>query len=318
MNSGKPLISVVIPSYNDEPIIRPFYKAIADTLSSQKAYDYELIYVDDGSSDGSQETLASLAEEDGRITYLELFRNFGQQRALFAGLSASKGDFVVTLDGDYQYKPEVIFQLVSAMGNEYDMASGIRTNRMDSWRVKLFSKIGNKLIRHILGVSIQDFGSVKAFSRSLVNKILNMKHYFSDVYPSALALQPTFIEVPVLHNPRPIGRSHWNVWKRFRLYVDLYVGYGDDQLQIPFRFGFLCSLGGLFFGICAVIYKSVFGHSASFVELGAWAFTALMLGMFFMAWSMTMSFLIRIYKQNIWGEPYVIRRVLESRKDSKP
>ncbi|KGF71697.1 hypothetical protein DO97_16095 [Neosynechococcus sphagnicola sy1] len=234
MSRSQPLISVVIPSYNDEPIIRPFYDAIVQTLGSQLDYGFELIYVDDGSVDPSPHTLSQLAKEDQRVTFIELCRNYGQQRALFAGLSVAKGDYVVTIDGDYQYPPEVILQLVQAMGHQYEMASGIRTHRRDNWCDILASKLGNLIIRKILAVNLQDFGSVKAFSRPLVDRILALRHYFSDVYPIALSLHPTFVEVKVLHKQRPSGRSHWNLWMRLKLYLYFYIGYSDDHFQIPF------------------------------------------------------------------------------------
>ena len=233
----RPIISVVVPSFNDRDIIMPFYEAIRRTLKSADRFDYEIVYVDDGSSDGSQDILASLAEQDPKVIYVELFRNFGQQKALFAGLSVSKGDYVVTLDGDYQYDPDVILSLVSAMGTTYDMASGIRIGRKGSCFEKWSSSLGNMFIRKILGISIQDFGSVKAFSRSLVDRILALKHFYSDVYPTALSLSPSLVEIPVNHKERFSGRSHWNFGMRFRIYLDLYIAYGNDEFRLPFQLG---------------------------------------------------------------------------------
>lgn len=306
-STSKPLISVVIPSYNDESIIIPFYKAIVSTLESQNEYDFELIYVDDGSSDGSQETLAKLAEQEPRVTFVELFRNFGQQRALFAGLSIARGDYIVTIDGDYQYPPEVILQLISAMGNQYEMASGIRVNRKDKFLDVLLSKIGNNIIRKILHVKIQDFGSVKAFSRLLVDRILTMKHYFSDVYPAALSLHPSLIEVNVLHKPRPVGHSHWNFWMRLKIYLDLYVSYEDDQFQFLFRFGLLMSIGGFLFWVFMTLYKFLLSHEATFTEISVLCFIISMFGLNFTAWSLALSFMSRVYKQNIHSDPYIIK-----------
>ena len=144
--SSKPIISVVIPSYNDCSIIRPYYEAITSYLEQQQDYDYELIYVDDGSSDGSQRTLTEIANSDDKVIYIELMRNYGQQRALFAGLSESNGDFVVTLDGDFQYDPEVITQLANALGNTYELASGIRKGRQDKKLDMMVSRLGNAAI----------------------------------------------------------------------------------------------------------------------------------------------------------------------------
>ncbi|MEJ2718566.1 MAG: glycosyltransferase family 2 protein [Deltaproteobacteria bacterium] len=310
MTRSKPLISVVVPSYNDKPIIMPFYEAIRKVLDSTDQFDYEIIYVDDGSSDGSQETLAAIAEQDPRVTYIELFRNFGQQRALFAGMSKSKGDYVVTLDGDYQYDPEAILQLVSAMGGQYDMASGIRVKRTGSFLEKWSSRLGNYIIRRILGIAIQDFGSVKAFSRTLVSKILNLRHSYSDVYPTALSLHPSLVEVLVDHKERYHGRSHWNIWMRFRIYLDLYIAYGNDEFSLPFRFGALVTVSGIGLLFFSFAYKTFLGHEATYAQLGIMSILWTLIGVFFAFWSLVMSFLVRIYKQNAWGEPYLIRRIV--------
>jgi polyisoprenyl-phosphate glycosyltransferase len=313
-NKPKPLISVVIPSFNDREIILPFYRAIKRTLDANDLYDYELIYVDDGSADGSQQTLTEIAQNDPKVVYVELFRNFGQQRALFAGLSASRGDYVVTLDGDYQYEPDVILRLVSAMGTAYDMASGIRITRKGSFLEKWASALGNLTIRRILRISIQDFGSVKAFSRSLVQRILSLKHFYSDVYPTALSLGPTLVEVPVDHKARHSGRSHWNMWMRFRIYLDLYIAYGNEEFQLPFQFGAMVALSGVALVFVLFAWKAFLTHQATYTQMGMLCALITLVGVFFCFWSLLMSFLLRIYKQNIWGEPYVIRKSIDQRE----
>lgn len=309
---GPPLITVVLPSYNDRPIIDPYYRAITAHLADRPDYDYELIYVDDGSSDGSPEELCRLATSDAKVTYIELYRNFGQQRALFAGLEASRGDFVVTLDGDYQYEPEVITQLVAAMGATYDLASGIRIGRQDTFSERVSSQIGNQLINKALGVEIKDFGSVKAFSRTLVDKILSQRHHFSDVYPSAFSLHPKMVEVEVAHKDRPYGTSHWNIWMRFKVYMDLYINYGDDQFYGVFKFGVFNIIGSVIFALLLLIYKAVLTHQASVVEILGIALLWCLMGVSFAIWSITMSYIVRIYKQNIHEGPIVIRQQISS------
>ncbi|MGR8919340.1 MAG: glycosyltransferase family 2 protein [Gammaproteobacteria bacterium] len=314
---SKSTISVVLPSYNDRGIVRPYYDAITELLAGQDDYDYELVYVDDGSTDGSQETLRQLAAADPHVTFVELMRNYGQQRALFAGLAQSKGDYVVTLDGDYQYEPDVILQLVNAMGSDYDMASGIRRKRRDRWTDVVASRVGNRIISDILNVRLADFGSVKAFSRRLVERVLEMRHFFSDVYPSACSLRPSTVEIEVEHRERLMGKSHWNIWMRLRLYVDLYVAYKDDQFQSPFRAGAVVSVLGLIGTVLLLGYKAVFGHSMSVTEIGFAGFVTVVLGFVVMAWSLTMTFLARIYKQNVFREPYMVRAVYRA-PDGEP
>ncbi|MGE0483638.1 MAG: glycosyltransferase family 2 protein [Gammaproteobacteria bacterium] len=305
----RPLISVVIPSYNDREIILPYFTAISATLDGQDEFDYELIYVDDGSSDDSQQVLRELAAGQQRVTYVELMRNYGQQRALFAGLSESKGDYVVTLDGDYQYEPEVILQLVAALRSGFDLVSGVRKQRKDNIKDVLTSRWGNAVIKAVLGIDVADFGAVKAFSRALVERILVLRHYYSDVYPTAYALRPTITEVPVDHRERLSGTSHWNTWMRLRVYADIYMAYTDDQFQTPFKLGANLSLLGATGGSALTLYKAVLSHAMSFVEIWFATFVVVVLGISAMAWSLTMALLSRIYKQNISRQPYAVRAV---------
>ncbi len=281
------------------------------------SFDYEIVYVDDGSSDGSQETLASLAQKDPKVLYVELFRNFGQQRALFAGLSVSRGDYVVTLDGDYQYEPDVILSLVKAMGTQYDMASGIRIRRKGSCFEKWSSSLGNMIIRKILGISIQDFGSVKAFSQSLVERILSLKHFYSDVYPTALSLEPSLVEIPVDHKERFSGRSHWNIWMRFRIYLDLYIAYGNDEFRLPFQLGAMIALAGIILLIVLFAWKTFLTHEATYMQMGMLCALVTLTGLFFSFWALVMSFLVRIYKQNMWGEPFLVRRMMNRNRSAR-
>ncbi|MBI2994961.1 MAG: glycosyltransferase family 2 protein [Gammaproteobacteria bacterium] len=308
----KLLISVVLPSYNDEPIIRPFYQAILKVLEGQSRYDFELIYVDDGSTDGSQTTLAEIASSNARVTYIELFRNFGQQRALFAGLSHARGDVVITLDGDFQYEPQVILQLADAFAESgCDVVSGVRDNRQDSWFGRLSSWIGNQMIRRILNVNLKDFGSVKAYSRQLVDRILGMRHYYSDVYPAAFSMRPTIREIDVKHLRRPHGVSHWDIWMRIKLYIDLYISYSDSQFNMVFKAGVVLTLfagAGLVF---VVLYKALLGHQASYFEIVSTAYQVGFTGALLAGWALLMSFVTRIYKQNMLEEPFAVRQIVK-------
>lgn len=317
MNNTKPLISVVLPSFNDEGIIQPHYEAITSVLNANDKYDFELIYVDDGSSDGSQETLANIAKNDPKVTFVELVRNFGQQRALFVGVSESKGDYVVTLDGDFQYHPRVILDLVEAMGTKYDIVSGIRTRRKGRIYEKWPSQIANKVIQKSLGVDVQDFGSVKAFSRSLVNKIIKLRHCYSDVYPAAFSISNNVVEIPVQHKERYMGESHWNIWMRFRVYLDIYVAYGRDELELPFRFGVYLTLFGIFLLFFSFAFKTILSHEATYAQLGILSTLLALLGVFFAFWSLVMSFVIRIYRENIWGEMFMLRRIIRDRQEQE-
>jgi glycosyltransferase involved in cell wall biosynthesis len=318
MNKRKKIISVVLPSFNDDPIILPYYKAITDKLESQMKYDFELIYVDDGSHDGSPATLQALSESDPRVTYIELFRNYGQQRALFAGLAASKGDYVITLDGDFQYGPEVILQLVEAMSDKYDLASGIRIKRQDPPFERATSYIGNHLIQKIFHSDIKDFGSVKCFSRILVDKITSYRHCFSDVYPAALSLHPSTIEIPVEHRERPVGTSHWNLWMRLNIYLNLYATYSDSRMHLSLALGILTTLLGIFAIGAWSAYSLVGSVGIYFLPIFMLCLLVFFTGIIMSYTAIIIHYLLRIYLQNSFTAPFTIRKVVKDGKEVDP
>src|SRR3989338_9277513 len=168
----RPLLSLIIPSYNDRDIIHPFYDAIDAVLKGQTRYDWEIIYIDDGSTDGSVNILKQLASQHSEVSFIELARNFGQQKACFTGLKHVHGDVVILLDGDYQYNPSCLQPLADKVMEGFDIVSGIRISRKDPLQMRLTSWIGQYFIRRILKISVGDFGSVKALSRFLVQQML--------------------------------------------------------------------------------------------------------------------------------------------------
>ena len=306
-------VSVVIPSYNDEPLIIPFYQAVKKAMDAWEGCDYELIYVDDGSADGSRETLAKLAMEDPKITYVELWRNFGQQRALFAGLRQSKGDFVVTIDGDYQYEPAAIRQLVEAMGTEgkCELASGVRAQRMDGALDMLLSKVGHVIIRNILGINVQDYGSVKCFSRKLVDRIVHLEHHYSDVYPTAFFLHPSFVETPVDHRPRTHGRSHWSFMMRFLLYLDMYIIHKNYFFVNVIKLAAAAAAASAAVGLADMALILSSGPTDARLWGGAIAVGSFFSCVFAALWALSMSYILRLYKQNIIGAPYIVHRLFK-------
>lgn len=301
------LLSVVIPSFNDAPIIRPFHAAIVAELEGQSRWRWEIVYVDDGSSDESPDILRTLANADPRVTALILLHNFGQQRALFAGLDHARGDVVVIIDGDYQYEPSTILALADAIGPDVDMASGIRRDRADPAGDKFFSAIGNRLLALILESKLTDYGSAKGFARPLVDRVLKMRHHFSDVLPAALSMRPRVAEVVVAHRPRPHGRSHWNVWMRALLLVDTFVQYGHRRTDLALKGGTaLVALAIL----CALLAPVAPGPWYAWIAAAAYAFA---LGVGAIAWTLAMRYIVRIYRNGMSGEPYIVREKIGGR-----
>src|SRR4051812_21538172 len=153
------MISVVIPIHNEEPAILPLYDRLTTVLEVVQR-PYEIIFVDDASTDRSFELLANLVETDGRLKVVRLRRNFGQTAALSAGFDQAEGDIIVSLDGDLQHDPEDIPALLRKVDEGYDIASGWRKNRIDNAVTRRIpSRVANWLMYKVSGVQLRDFGT---------------------------------------------------------------------------------------------------------------------------------------------------------------
>ncbi|MBI2340379.1 MAG: glycosyltransferase family 2 protein [Deltaproteobacteria bacterium] len=315
----KPLVSLVITSYNDREIIRPYFEAISKTLSTQTQYAWEIIYVDDGSTDGSVGILESLASQQANVAFIELTRNFGQQKAFLAGMRHAGGDAVITLDGDFQYPPECLVALAQKVFENNDIVSGIRTKRQDPWFTRLTSAAAQFFIRRIFRIPVRDFGAVKAFGRFLVDQILKYENYSTNVYGLAYSLTNRHAEIPVGHLPRFAGRSKWNFTKRLHLHLDMYLAYSPYENTSLLKIGFFSTALGLLI-LSLLLYLFLF-HGIfffrSFTAVFALCLTgggsALMLG------SLFLSFLLRIYRQLLWkGDCSVERKIVRAPVENGP
>jgi len=217
-----PELSLVLPVYNEEESLRPLHQEIREALAGLDL-EWEVLYVDDGSSDGSPEVLAALAAEDPHVRLLRLRRNSGQTSAFDAGFRAARGEIVVTLDADGQNPPENIPKLLAAMKEGADAAVGYRVGRADSaWR-KVQSRIANRVRNRLSGETIRDTGcSLKAFRAEHLRRIplFDGMHRF---LPTLVRMEGArIVEVPVSHRPRLRGVSKYGMWNRaFRSFADL-------------------------------------------------------------------------------------------------
>ncbi len=219
---GRLRLSAVVPIYNEKQNIQPLVDELLRELDRVGA-PFELLLVDDGSSDGSGEALDRIAVTRPEIRALHLERNRGQSAALGAGFDAARGDYVVTLDGDLQNDPADIARLLEWIP-QFDMVAGYRRKRRDSWLRRVSSRIANGARDRVLGDGIRDTGcSLKLFRRDLTGRMprFNGMHRF---LPLLVQLQGgTVTQVPVNHRPRTAGSSKYNVKNRlFRGILDLY------------------------------------------------------------------------------------------------
>lgn len=243
-NSMAHTLSVVVPMYNEEELAADLVFAVQGALQNY-AFAWELIVVDDGSSDATWVHLNNAAKQVGvHVRLIRLLRNFKQTAAMQAGIDAARGDVIVTMDGDLQNDPKDIPALVEKLlAEDLDMVAGWRQKRQDGfWLRKLPSHIANRLIRNVSGLQFQDLGcSLKAFRASVLRQVrlYGEMHRFIPAWLATVTSPQRMAEVPVSHYPRTKGQSKYGLSRTFRVLLDLL------SIHYFLRFG---SRPGHFFG----------------------------------------------------------------------
>ncbi len=221
-SNNKIFCSVVVPVMNEEENVPHLHKAINDAMQAW-GRPYEIVIVDDGSTDRTFPLLAEIAQRDPHLRVVKFRRNFGQSAAMGAGFELARGEVIVTMDGDLQNDPQDIPMVVAELEKGYDVVSGWRKNRKDKLIIrKVPSKIANRLIRKTTQVTLHDTGcSLKAYSRDVVNKI-SLYGELHRFIPALARVEGARIgEVVVNHHERKFGQSKYNLTRTFRVIMDL-------------------------------------------------------------------------------------------------
>jgi undecaprenyl-phosphate 4-deoxy-4-formamido-L-arabinose transferase len=247
-------ISVVIPLYNEAESLPELYRRTVESLD-HAGYTYELIFVDDGSTDATFAELERLHAADERVRAVRFKRNFGQHSAMHAGLARARGDILVTMDGDLQNAPEDLPRLVQAVEAGADVASGTRSARRDSWGRTLPSRVINGMLRRFTQVDISDFGcAFNAYRRSAIEPMLGA--IGRQKFTKALVLSggASVAEVDVAHAPRA-GRSRYSPLRLTRLALHVLAGFWPQPIQwIGIALGVICTTAALVLGGYGVVY----------------------------------------------------------------
>ncbi len=235
-------LSIVIPVFNEEENIAPLYNDIIKAVSG-KYDDFEIIFIDDGSIDGSLEQMLMQHEKDKRVKIIEFMRNFGQSAAISAGFSRAAGNIIIPLDGDLQNDPADIPLFVEKIKEGFDMVNGWRMNRKDNlFFRKIPSYLGNKLISSITGVKLRDSGcTMRAFTRKIAKNLIlyGEMHRYIPAIASRFGVKS--VEIPVNHRERKFGKSKYGLGRTFRLILDLI----SIKYFLTFSFRPLHFFGGL-------------------------------------------------------------------------
>ncbi len=253
------MLSLVIPVHNEERSILPLYDRLTVVLEALQQ-PYEILFVDDASTDRSIELLANLVETDARLKVIRLRRNFGQTAALSAGFHEAKGSIIIAMDGDLQHAPEDIPALLAKIDEGYDIASGWRKDRVDNAITrKIPSRIANWLMARASGLDLRDFGTTfKAYRAEVLKDV----HLYGELHRFIPALASFYgarvAEVPIRNTPRAAGDSHYGLSRTFRVLFDiLTIRFLLKYFTRPMHFFGALGLAGTSLGTLILVYCAV-------------------------------------------------------------
>ena len=311
-------ITVTIPLYNEAkniPILYDRVRAALDALGRR----WELVLVNDGSSDGSTEALDRIAAADRRVTVLHFRRNYGQTAAFMAGIDHARGAIIVPMDGDLQNDPADVAKLIAKLDEGYDVVSGWRKDRQDhALKRNLPSRLANALISRVSGVPLHDYGcSLKAYRRDVLEgvKLYGEMHRFVPIYAAWNGARVT--ELPVQHHPRLHGESKYGLERVIKVVLDLIVvkflfRYSSKPIYVFGGFGLLSLLGGLLAGLWAIVLKFFFATSLIQTPLPLFSVFLGAVGVLSILMGLLAEMLNRTYHESQAKAVYKIARVVRA------
>lgn len=315
-------VSVVIPVYDEEESLPLLYNSLKDVLDGT-GRDYEIVFVDDGSRDGSMKVLEDLHAKDERVVVVSFRRNFGQTAAMAAGFHYATGDVIVTMDADMQNDPADIPRMLEEI-KDCDVVSGWRKNRKDKFLSrKLPSKIANWLISKVTGVHLHDYGcTLKAYRKEVIKnvKLYGEMHRFIPAIASWVGA--TIKEVETTHHPRRFGTSKYGISRTVRVVLDLItVKFLQSFSTRPIHaFGPL-GLGMGFIGFLISLYlsfeKLALGYDIGGRPLLLLAVLLIILGVQLVVMGLLGEMLARVYHESQDKPIFHIRKVLKGEMEAK-
>ncbi len=318
--AGEPALSLVIPVYNECQNLAPLHDDLLAVLAGMEL-DYEIIYIDDGSTDQSLAVLKEIAAGHAAVTVIQLRRNFGQTAAISAGIDYACGRVVVCLDADLQNDPADIPRLLAKLEEGYDLVSGWRRRRQDHWlRRNLTSAVANRLISLITRVKLHDYGcTLKAYRRDLLNHIRLYGQMHRFIPALAVLVGASVAELPVNHRPRRHGKSKYGLGRTLTVILDLLTVkfLGSVSLHPLSLFGGSgLALIGLSFVTGTVMVFQKLAYNQSIIQTPLLLLSSLLfiLGFQSILLGLAAELLIRTYYESQNKPIYVIREVFSSKK----
>ena len=313
------MFSIIIPIYNEEDNIIKLSESILSSLSN---LDYEVIFINDGSTDNSENIIEELTKKYSNITLINLRRNYGQTAAMQAGFDHSNGDIVIPMDGDMQNDPKDIPKLIQKINEGYDVVSGWRKDRLDKKYTRIIpSKIANHLISKISGLYLHDYGcTLKAYKKEVLNdiKLYGEMHRFIPIYASWEGAKVT--EIPVMHHARTAGKTKYGLSRIPKVILDiLVIRFFDKSLDRPIhlfgKFGLFMFFLAFLLSLLALFLKIFMNISFILTPLPLLVVFFSMSGLLCIFIGLLAEIQSRIYFESIGRPPYLIKQKRNTKKE---
>ncbi len=321
-----PKYSVVVPFHNEEENVTALYdrlKAVMESVSDS----FELVLVDDGSSDRTYKLLEEIAAVDSRVLVIKLRRNFGQTSALAAGFDHAQGEYILAMDGDLQHDPNEIPRFLEKLDEGYDVVSGWRKERIDNFVMRRIpSRAANWLMARLSGVDIHDFGTTfKAYRREVIQSVPLYGEMHRFIPALASWYGASICEIPIRNVHRERGKSHYGIGRTFRVFFDLLtirflLKYMTRPLHFFGSFGALSMLGGGGIAVFLLALKLLTRqhvmdrHGPLFVAAGI----LILAGIQMLAIGLLGELQVRHYHQSGQRSPYAVDRLVRLRAPEEP
>ena len=317
MAKDSPQVSIVVPLLDEQDNIGPLYEQITQTLAGQ--YIYEIIFIDDGSTDDSFDVLEKLHKADDKVRVVRFRRNFGQTAALAAGFAHARGRIIVAMDADLQNDPADIPKMIAKLDEGFDVVSGWRKKRRDHAITRLLpSKIANWMISRITGVKLHDYGcTLKAYRREVLaeTKLYGEMHRFIPALASWSGAR--IAEMAVNHRPRTAGAAKYGLGRTWKVLLDLitvkFLGsFSTKPIYIFGSLGLLSAAGAILFGLIVIYQKLAHGNDMSGNPLLILTAVFIIATIQFILMGLLAELLVRTYHESQNRPTYVVKEVLEA------
>jgi glycosyltransferase involved in cell wall biosynthesis len=317
------VLSLIIPVFNEEENLPILFDAITKVMTPLKK-PWEVIFVNDGSTDQSLEVLRGLAKKDQHVRVIVFRRNFGQTAAISAGIDHAKGNVVILLDADLQNDPADIPMLLSKLEEGYDVVSGWRKDRKDNAITRnLPSMMANGLISWVTGVHLHDYGcTLKAYRREVLDefRLYGETHRFIPVFAHSVGARIT--ELPVHHHPRLHGKAKYGLERTMKVVLDLFtvkflLSYGNKPIRLFGGTGMVLMFASFVTLVYLFVRKIIESTSVTASPLLPLAIMFLILGFQSILMGLIAELLVRTYHESQRKPTYTVREIIEGRKERK-